>query len=316
MFYTFVTTLLLFLFVRSGIASPRNIIYIQSLYTEDPSEDSAGTHISLLPLIDNDTQVTHVILATVALDRTNATLVTLNGIPVLDPAWDWLWNETSILQDNGVKVSIMLGGAGSLAYNLLQQNFEGYYPPFLNILQYTGVNGVDLDIELRLPSVLSMNTVLELLNSIAQDMGDDFIITMAPVPTDFTLGQGLGPISWNYSVLDAAAVSSSKANGKLVDWYNVQFYDGYGDPGNTTLYGDILQKGWDGDRIVLGLATYDLEGWYPLTDYQAIVQDLVKEYPDFGGVDGWEYGLAGLDEPEALEPWEWVAGIGTAVFGD
>lgn len=300
---------------RQQSITPRNIIYVQSLLQPSSSNVTNVTHTSLLSLIENETKVTHVIIAALALSKTNTSDITLNGVSVYSFAYDWLWNETQILQADGVKVSLMLGGAGSVAFSLLQQNFYGYYPPLLSLLQYTGVDGIDLDIELRVPSSVSLQTVLNLLNSIERDMGSSFIITMAPVATDFTTGHGLEGRAWNYSTLDAAATSDTKPSGKVVDWYNVQFYDGYGNAGNITDYNTIIANGWDPSRIVLGLAAYNLKGWYPLESYEAVVQDLAALYPNFGGVDGWEYGVAGTSDSAYVKPWQWVAGIGEALFG-
>ena len=297
------------------IPYPRNIIYVQSLWTESPNVTSNGTHISLLPLIEHNTRVTHVIIAALALSKTDTSDVTLNGLSPTSPYYSWLWSETAQLQTAGVKVMLMLGGAGSVAFNLLQQDFLGYYPPLLETLQATAVDGIDLDIEESFPSSVSLNAVLQLLRQLAEDMGDAFTITMAPVATDFTEGRGLEGVAWNYTVLDAAATSDTRPSGKIVDWYNVQFYDGYGDPGTTDDYDSIIANGWDASRVGFGLATYNLSGWYPLDVYTNVVEKLRDRYPAFGGVDGWEYGVAGKDETAPTEPWQWVESIGEAVFG-
>ena len=303
---------------QSAPAMPplRNVMYVQSLWISLPSNGSNGTHISLLPLIQHDTQVTHIIIAELSLDKTNASDITLNGYPPKSTIYDWLWSETSQLQAAGVQVMLMLGGAGSVAFNLLEQDFDSYYPPLLASLQDTNVNGIDLDIEESLPSSVSLDSTLQLLNNLSTDLGDDFIITMAPVATNFITGKGLQGVAWNYSTLDAAATSTTKPSGKIVNWYNVQFYDGYGDPSTTTDYDAMIDNGWDPARLGLGLATYNLSGYYDLETYFNTIQALKKKYPDFGGVDGWEYGVAGSAEDPPIEPWGWVATIGFALFGN
>lgn len=301
---------------QADISHPRNIIYVQSLWTTPPNVTTNGTHISLLPLIQNPTRVTHVILAALALDKHDPAAITLNGLPPTSPEYDWLWSETATLQSNGVSVLLMLGGAGSVAFNLLEQDFDDYYPPLLSTLQTTGVDGVDLDIEEPTPTSVSLDAVLQLMNTLASDMGDDFVITMAPVASDFIAGHGLEGAAWNYTALDSAATSASKPGGKLVDWFNVQFYDGYGDPGTTADYDMMIANGWAPARMGLGLATYsDLSGYYDLETYAAVIAALRDKYPDFGGVDGWEYGVAGRDETPSVPPWEWVQSVSDAVFG-
>lgn len=57
------------------------------------------------------------------------------------------------------------------------------------------------------------------------EIGPNFIQTMAPVASELQpSGYGLGGFS--YKTLDSEATDSSKANGKLIDWFNVQFYNG------------------------------------------------------------------------------------------
>lgn len=300
----------------STIPVPRNVIYVQSLWTDPPSDTTNGTHISLLPLIQHQTHVTHIIIAALALDKNDPTDITLNGFSPTSPNYDWLWSEVSNLQSAGVNILLMLGGAGSVAFNLLEQDFTSYYPPLLSTLQTTGVNGIDLDIEEPTPTSVSLNATLQLLSSLATDMGDAFTITMAPVASDFITGHGLEGVSWNYSRLDAAATSATRPGGKIVNWYNVQFYDGYGDPGTTSDYDAMITNGWDPARMGLGLATYNLSGFYGLDTYTGVIRQLRGKYPQFGGVDGWEYGVAGMDEETAVEPWQWVQAIGDAVLGD
>lgn len=53
--------------------------------------------------------------------------------------------------------------------------------------------------------------------------GPNFIQTMAPVASELQpSGYGLGGFS--YKTLDAKATASNKPNGKLINWFNPQFY--------------------------------------------------------------------------------------------
>lgn len=100
--------------------------------------------------------------------------------------------------------------------------------------------------------------------------------------------------------------------GKLVSWYNVQFYNGWGDASTTQLYDLIIGTGWNPQRIVLGVLTNPGNGggFVDLARLRSVVEGLSQRYGnDFGGVMGWEYFNA---TSEGLrEPWEWVKGLGS-----
>ena len=99
--------------------------------------------------------------------------------------------------------------------------FTKFYPPLLKVIKSHSINGLDLDIE----KPTQQQPTLHLIRSLYQDLGPDFIITMAPV--SITLSED-SPVpesgSLNYTALDEAATASDKPNGKLIDWYNVQLY--------------------------------------------------------------------------------------------
>jgi hypothetical protein len=123
----------------------------------------------------------------------------------------------------------------------------------------------------------------------------------------------LDNVSW--PALDAAATSSSRPNGKLFNWYNTQFYDGWGNPATPTTYETIINAGWDPSRIVMGVLTAASEGseWAPLTELSSTISSLKSLYPDFGGISGWEYG-GGAGSSDGLTPEQWVASISSYLF--
>lgn len=91
---------------------PRLIIYAQTYH------DSAGSYHSLLPLLTNNTGVTHVILAAIHLNEGPGN-ITLNDHPPDDKRFEQLWGEAKWLQGSGVKVLGMLGGAAKGSYERL-----------------------------------------------------------------------------------------------------------------------------------------------------------------------------------------------------
>lgn len=96
----------------SSDSTPRNVIYVQTFQYKN------GTQLSLLPLLQQDTKVTHVILAALHINQ-NPGDITLNDHPPSDSYYDFLWPEVKQLQQSGVKVMMMMGGAAVGSYQRL-----------------------------------------------------------------------------------------------------------------------------------------------------------------------------------------------------
>ena len=135
----------------------RVAVYYQTQY-------DAGNYVSPLPLIGF---ITHLYLAAYHLNFNKVgNSVTLNDHPPADPYYDQMWPEITELQENGIKVIGMLGGAAPGTYSCLtEENWDTYYPdlyqtilecvvPVLshgnrsdsNFLSYD-LDGMDLDVE-------------------------------------------------------------------------------------------------------------------------------------------------------------------------
>jgi hypothetical protein len=172
------------------------------------------------------------------------------------------------------------------------------------------VDGIDLDIE----ESTTLATALQLINALSTDMGPDFLISMAPVASALASPTGGDLSGFSYFDLDAQAVASDGS--KLVDWYNGQFYSGFGSPASTTTYDNIVTAGWAPARVVMGVldSSNDGSGFVPLATVTKTIASLKAKYPTFGGVDGWEYFDAGANDGDA-QPFQWVQSIGAAVFG-
>jgi hypothetical protein len=89
---------------------PRLIVYHQTIH------DSAGNFQSLLPLLTNNTGITHIIVAAIHL---NDGPLTLNDYTPDDKRFDQLWGEVKWVQGSGVKVLGMLGGAAKGSFERL-----------------------------------------------------------------------------------------------------------------------------------------------------------------------------------------------------
>ena len=103
---------------------PRLIVYHQTFH------DANGTYHSLLPLLTNNTGITHVIVAAIHLNDGPGN-ITLNDHRPDDKRFDQLWGEVNWLQGSGVKVLGMLGGAAKGSYEKLSGDEESVcHPPF------------------------------------------------------------------------------------------------------------------------------------------------------------------------------------------
>lgn len=94
----------------SAAHSLRLVLYQQTHHTKN------GEPISLLPLVTKTTGITHLYVAAIHLNDPPGH-ITLNDDPPNHPKFNQLWSEVKRLQDSGVKVMVMLGGAaqGSFA---------------------------------------------------------------------------------------------------------------------------------------------------------------------------------------------------------
>ena len=97
--------------------------------------------------------------------------------------------------------------------------------------------------------------------------------------------------------------------GADIDWYNGQFYNGFGEP-TLANYQSIVtyQNGiFPPEKVIIGTNS-SAPGQYPqlLSNIPAIM----GQYPSFGGADLWEYYNA---PPQPSQPVEWSIGIAAAM---
>lgn len=216
----------------------------------------------------------------------------------------------------------MLGGASKGSYTRLDcddmDGFEMYYRPLERVVRDTGLQGLDLDVEEH----MSLAGIIRLITRLRVDFGKEFIITLTPVAAammDRERGADPKRNLSGFSYFDL-----EKALGTWgVDWYNVQFYCGWGNAGKTDDYDRIVKSekdgggGWDSSRIVLGVVTNprNCRGFVPDAKLEEVLGELSFKYEAFGGVFGWEYFNAAIIREEKFEvgrPWEWVIAIAKA----
>jgi len=183
---------------------PRIVCYHQTHFHNDE-------YISMLPLLEENTSVTHIILAAIHLND-DPNHITLNDDIYTDPKNDLVWAEAAVMQSSGVKVLGMLGGAAKGSYQKLdgdRLSFLRYYEPLRRMIKAIGLDGIDLDVE----EDMSLAGIVRLIDQLKFDFGGAFIITLAPVATAL---QGLRHLSgFDYEALE-------KAMGRHIAWYNTQ----------------------------------------------------------------------------------------------
>lgn len=280
---------------------PRVILYHQTNHLPNN-----GPPVSLLPLLTNNTGLTHVILAALHLNDP-AGHITLNDDPPSHPKFRTLWAETAWLQASGVKVLAMLGGAAQGSFARLDgpdtEKFEAHYQPLRDLIREHRLDGLDLDIE----EPTSLPGTVRLIDRLREDFGSAFLITLAPVATALLPGQPhLSGPAFDYALLE-------RMRGECIAWYNAQFYCGWGDAGSTAWYDAIIGLGWRQEKVVMGLVTNPGNGagfveWERL---RGVLETLRTRYPGFGGVMGWEYFNARPGGQE--KPWEWAGRIASVI---
>ncbi|KAF2825212.1 glycoside hydrolase [Ophiobolus disseminans] len=296
---------------------PRLIVYHQTFH------DSEGNYHSLLPLLTNNTGITHVIVAAIHLNAAPGH-ITLNDHLPDDKRFDQLWGEVSWLQGSGVKVLGMLGGAAKGSYEQLsgdEESFEAYYAPIKALISYRKLNGLDLDIE----EPTALNTATRLISRLRSDFGQDFLITLAPVATALVpdpnipphlrpprpmLASGPAPNPLYPTLPHLSGFSypelECSVHGREIAWYNTQFYCGWGDAASTAWYDTIISAGWKPEKIVMGVVTNpgNGAGHVSIATLRDVCARLREKYKNvgkgFGGVMGWEYFNCGDSEADIV----------------
>lgn len=98
--------------------TPRLLVYVQTFHVND---GNSSTPLSLLPLRDEHTGITHVIFAMTHLSTTPG-IITMNDNSYDAPMFDSAWSDAKQLQAAGIKVMACLGGAGDISYDNLAAN--------------------------------------------------------------------------------------------------------------------------------------------------------------------------------------------------
>ncbi|KAJ6631611.1 endo-beta-N-acetylglucosaminidase [Mycena sp. CBHHK59/15] len=278
----------------------RVAVYYQTQYDSSMAANSPyGHYVSPLPLL---TVITHLFLAAFHINGDKS--VHLNDNPPEAPLFDQMWTDIAQMQESGVKVIGMLGGAAPGTYSLLTAaNFDTYYPILANYISEYHLDGMDLDVE----QSTAMSVIVNLITQLKADFGDDFIITLAPVASAMTEGSNLS--GFDYITLE-------KTMGSQISWYNAQFYSGFGTLFPDTQYINIVNygSGLDPNRLVASVLTSPANGGGYISPSEVVssVKALSAMYGfNFGGINGWEYFNSVSTDPNS--PWEWAEMMAAAM---
>ncbi|EON97633.1 putative chitinase 3 protein [Phaeoacremonium minimum UCRPA7] len=251
----------------------------------------------MLPLVtEKGIALTHLIVCSFHINLNSE--IHLNDYPPGDTHFNTVWAEAKVLKDADVKIMGMVGGAaaGSFSTSTLDGNdtaFEHYYGQLRDVIIDFGLQGMDLDVE----QSMSQAGITRLVDRLFEDFGQDFIITLAPVASALRNGGNLS--GFDYEDLEAAV-------GVAIDFYNAQFYNGFGSMTNTAAFDSVISNGWSPQKIVVGQITTPANGgqYVPFDTLNTTITQLRAKYGEIGGIMGWEYFNS---EPGGTsEPWEWA----------
>ena len=192
----------------------------------------------------------------------------LNNNPPNDPIFDSVWSDCEKAGEAGVKIVLMIGGAGSAYYQLFS-DYNKYYALLKETLSsHPVITGVDLDIE----EECSLDNIKKLMLDIRHDF-PHFSISMAPVQSSLEEDvPGMGGFIYKDLWLSP--------EGSLIDYFNGQFYGDF----SLESFETCVKNGYPSDKIVIGMLSSE--------DFSNCITELIKiknKYPDFCGVFNWEY---------------------------
>ncbi len=266
------------------------VAYYQTIYTT--AADGTKTYVDPRPLAGAATDVE---VGAIHLDA--GAVLHVNDVPADDPSLARAWRDLHGMQRHGVRVEAFLGGAAQGSYRNLATDFGTYYPLLRHFLQTYRLDGIDLDIE----ESFGLADTVKLITALRHDFGPRFVITLAPVATDLSGGSNFSG-GFSYPALEKRA-------GSMINWYNTQFYCGWGDLVTTEDYDAVLAAGFAPSRIVAGTVTNPeiCSGYVDPSRRKAVLHRLVRQHRDFGGVAGFEY-FDALG-PVTSRPASWYAAV-------
>jgi hypothetical protein len=298
-------------------STPRAITYFQ---------DIAPNALGMLIETAKKGYLTHVNLAFFHLDwrdRANSKgpCIGFNGMYLEDPRLAPLWETIEILREHQVKVLATFGGWDVGDYNQLLDTTNPtaaiWYEELKTVLTTYHFDGLDMDIEENLAHIhVTTANLRTLLENLRRDLGDAFLFTSAPVAGDLTDPRSSVSPGIDYRTLMLEG---------WFDWYNLQFYNNFGD-----IYGKYGDPDYDTVltqnphippsklvAIVLTNKTAGGAGYYDITKTAQKFTQLSRKHWDFGGGAGWTFGEAQVNPEFApvnqTDPVGWARAVSRAL---
>lgn len=251
--------------------------------------------------------------------------ISYNGLYLDDPRLAPLWETIDILRSLNVKVLATFGGADVADYNQLlnpaNPNAAIWYEELKAVLTTYHFDGLDMDIEEEPPYRPNVTTanLRTLLANLRRDLGDGFLLTSTPVASDLT--------DPRYSVSWGIDYRTLMLEGWF-DWYNLQFYNGFGDiwgAYGSPDYDAVLKQNphIPASKLVAIVLTNPLagsegdNGYYELPLVTNKFTQLARKHWDFGGAAGWTFVEAQVnlasDPVNQTDPVGWAKAISRAL---
>lgn len=225
-------------------------------------------------ILVKNTPVTHINLSSIhfGLDDNMQQYIHLNDDSPYESKFDSVWTEIENADKLGIKIILMIGGAGG-GYSSLFENYPLYYNLLYNLIKNKPcIKGVDLDIE----ETTKLEDIKKLINSLVKDFGEEFIISMAPIESSLQEdNSGMGGFCYKTLL--------KSDEGKYINYFNTQFYGSY----SLDAYDEVIKNGYDSKMIVMGTMDPNV--------FDTVSKVYEKYGKTFGGVYLWEYMFAQPD---------------------
>jgi hypothetical protein len=226
------------------------------------------TFVGLKNILNSNNKVTHIHLSSIHFGDSNTPYIHLNNFSPYDSKFDSVWQDLKNAKELGIKIILMVGGAGG-AFQELFSNFNTNYSLLKELVlnKQDLIDGIDLDIE----EEVNITDVEYLIKQLKNDFGSEFIISMAPIQYSIENDvDGMGGFVYKELYLKV---------GNMIDYFNVQCYNDY----SIDAYSKMIKNGYPEDKIVMGsISSQDLNS------NLKVITNLSQTYK-IGGVFNWEY---------------------------
>ena len=225
--------------------------------------------------------VTNIFVSSIHFNNKN---MYLNDNIITSGVFSKLWEETENLSENGVHMSLMIGGAGG-AFKEFFSDYHHYYSVLVEFLTTKPwFQGINIDVEEN----VNLDQLKYFIKQLRNDFGETFLITMAPVASSMsTDNSGMGGFSYKELY--------QSESGEMIDYFLCQCYDSF----SLETYKSIIDNGYPENKIVMGM----LSGQFKDDSFKNHVHDVKSNYPMVCGFFDWEY----LDAPpNKNDPSDWA----------